>query len=351
MPLKARIRIAIAHALYAVGVLQLWQWWLLRRRAVVLMYHRVLDDQQWARTGSNPGMAVRLATFDRQMALLKQRFVPMSLERFVDHMMGRRPLPDSSCLITFDDGWLDTMTNAVPVLRRYELPAAIFLPVAFIGSRRLFTREAFTHLALRARTVAAAEPSRKPELAALLARVGQAALLDYDGPDPRQKVIDSLSAAPVDATMHALVPTLAAALGLNIEEVGDPAVLDTPDQFMTWDDVATLAGDGVTFGGHGTEHRLLARLPPAEVDIEVRTSKEALAAGPRPAVWAFSYPNGSCNAAVADTTRAHGYQVAFTIEPGAVSCDDNPMFLRRVNISESMTDSAPMFMARLVGLF
>ena len=130
-----------------------------------------------------------------------------------------------------------------------------------------------------------------------------------------------------------------------------PEELETVDRFMTWSDVEQLAHDGVTFGGHGTEHRLLGRLEPSAVLDEVSRARAALEAGPRPAAWAFSYPNGSCSDEVADVVRATGFQVAFTIESGVVSANDHPMFLRRINISESMTDSAPMFMARLVGLF
>ena len=163
--LKAAIRSSIAHVLYALGLLQLWQRVQLRNRTIVLMYHRVLDDHDWARTGSHPGMTVRLSTFERQMALLRRRLVPLSLERFVDHVSRRQPLPSSSCLITFDDGWRDTMTNAWPVLRRLGLPAAVFLPVGFIGTHRLFTREAFTHLALKARDVAS-DPAQTTDLAA-----------------------------------------------------------------------------------------------------------------------------------------------------------------------------------------
>ena len=49
--------------------------------------------------------------------------------------------------------------------------------------------------------------------------------------------------------------------------------------------------------------------------------------------------------------KAAGYRLAFTIDSGHVSCDDDHFALRRVNIHEGMTRSTPMFMARLAGIF
>ena len=68
-------------------------------------------------------------------------------------------------------------------------------------------------------------------------------------------------------------------------------------------------------------------------------------------VRAFAFPGGGWNAGIAETVKGSGYRLAFTIDSGSVSCDDNPFALRRVNIHEGMTESIPMFLARLTGLF
>jgi peptidoglycan/xylan/chitin deacetylase (PgdA/CDA1 family) len=46
---------------------------------------------------------------------------------------GREPKRDS-IVITFDDGFLDNYTNALPILERYEYPATVFVTVGFIGN-------------------------------------------------------------------------------------------------------------------------------------------------------------------------------------------------------------------------
>lgn len=342
---KHSIKVAIAHVLYALGILQAWQRHVMRRRAVVLMYHRVLTDEEWRRTGSHPGMSVTTATFDRHMALLRRRFKTLALDAFADHVLQKRPFPSSSCLITFDDGWRDTMTNAVPVMRRHELPATVFLPVNFVGARRLFVRESFAHLIMSAHQRVREQPARTARIRTLLESAGLDWLLDLSGPQLRSRVIVALGDAPVDATMTKLVADMGHELGVSIAD------LDTPDTFVTWAEVQAMTREGITFGGHGADHLQLALAKPDQVESEVRQARDALESQVGPAVKAFAYPNGSCNPAVADALRAHGYQLAFTTRAGLVGCDDDPFLLRRVNMQEAATSSTPMFLAKLVGLF
>lgn len=343
--LKHQAKVAVAHGLYSLGLLQLWRRLAFRERAVVLMYHRVLDAEARRTTGAHFGMVVARETFDRQMALLQAWCTPLSLAAFVAHMRDQTPFPDGACLVTFDDGWTDNLVHAVPSLRAHGVPAAIFLPVNFIGTRRHFTREAFTHLVLRARDEAARRPEMAARLRALLDEAGRGALLDVGGAEPRPAVIEAIGEAPVDSAIERLVPRLAEAMGIRVDD------LETPDTFMTWDQVTDLARAGVAFGGHGAEHKRLALLDGPTRDADIRQAKDVLAARLAPPVWAFAYPNGSYDEAVATAVGAHGFEVAFTTEPGTVACSDAPLRVKRVNIHEDMTDSAPMFLARLVGLF
>lgn len=342
---KHSIKVTIAHVLYALGILQAWQRRVMRQRAVVLMYHRVLTDEEWGRTGSHPGMSVTTATFDRHMTVLRRRFKTLTLDAFADHVLHKRPFPSSACLITFDDGWRDTMTNAVPVMRRHDLPVTVFLPVNFVGARRLFARESFAHLIMVAHQRVREQPASAARIRALLASAGLDPLLDLSGPQLRARVIVALGDAPVDTAMTKLVADLGHELGVSVAD------LDTPDTFVTWQDVETMTRAGIAFGGHGADHLVLALAKPDQVESEVRQSLAALETHVGPAVKAFAYPNGSCNPAVADTLRAHGYQLAFTTRAGLVGCDDEPFFLRRVNMQEATTSSTPMFLAKLVGLF
>ncbi len=48
--------------------------------------------------------------------------------------MGKK-LPEYSVWITFDDGFSDNYTNACPILKKYEIPAIIFITTGYINKR------------------------------------------------------------------------------------------------------------------------------------------------------------------------------------------------------------------------
>jgi peptidoglycan/xylan/chitin deacetylase (PgdA/CDA1 family) len=337
----------IARVLYALGLLQLRQAFALRNRAVVLMYHRVLTPDERRRAGSHPALVVERETFERQMALLKKRFVVLSVAEFAEYVEQRRPFPSSSCLVTFDDGWKDNYDNALPILSKLRIPSLIFLPMHFIGQRRVFWQEALVQLLGRAVAAVRSTPERRPAIEAVLGPVGLAGLLDLAEPDPKPAIIAAVTAQKklTRPAIERMVAELAETIGVRLEE------LATTDGFIDWTEAATMAAHGVTFGGHGLDHLLLTQVSEAQADAEIEGSKTALdqkLAEPTPT---FSYPNGYWNPRLAERVKRVGYRLAFSAQGGPVTCEDDPWTLRRVNIHQNVTDTDALFLARLVGLF
>src|SRR3954449_13120651 len=83
----------------------------------VLMYHKVNDLP-------NNRMSMPVSLFDEQMAQLKELgYVVVDLDAVLDHYVEGKPLQPGAVLITFDDGYLDNLENAAPVLHRHGYPA------------------------------------------------------------------------------------------------------------------------------------------------------------------------------------------------------------------------------------
>ncbi len=127
--------------------------------------------------------------------------------------------------------------------------------------------------------------------------------------------------------------------------------LSQTDGFMSWEDASRLAEAGVAFGGHGVEHHLLTQVPDDVVRAEAEGSMAVVSRTFGRPPLAFSYPNGYVDAGVVAAVKAAGYRLGFITRRGHVSCDDDPLLIKRLNIHDEMTDTAPMFLARLVGLW
>jgi peptidoglycan/xylan/chitin deacetylase (PgdA/CDA1 family) len=86
----------------------------------VLCYHGVNDDprDEWSVTPSQ---------LRRQMNLVKQHGTPVSLEHIVSWLRGEATLPKRALAVTFDDGYLDVLQHAAPILSEAGIPGAVFI--------------------------------------------------------------------------------------------------------------------------------------------------------------------------------------------------------------------------------
>jgi peptidoglycan/xylan/chitin deacetylase (PgdA/CDA1 family) len=71
--------------------------------------------------------------FERQMAFLSRARNVVSLTALADMLDGGHDPDPGTVVITFDDGYRDTLEVAAPILERYRLPATLFLPTAYIN--------------------------------------------------------------------------------------------------------------------------------------------------------------------------------------------------------------------------
>ncbi|MBU6282259.1 polysaccharide deacetylase family protein [bacterium] len=96
----------------------------------IVYYHRIDDERHRS--------CVAPTAFAEQMRLLRTegyRVLPLSAVR--EHLSARRPFPERSVAITFDDGFADNHRNALPVLAREGHPATLFLATGYVGTDEL----------------------------------------------------------------------------------------------------------------------------------------------------------------------------------------------------------------------
>jgi peptidoglycan/xylan/chitin deacetylase (PgdA/CDA1 family) len=95
----------------------------------ILMYHSV---KKQVPAGSK--LVVSVKAFERQMRFLKSHHynvVPLGIVAAL--IKEKKKIPARTVVITFDDGRKDNYTYAFPVLKKYHLPATIFVIINIIG--------------------------------------------------------------------------------------------------------------------------------------------------------------------------------------------------------------------------
>jgi len=91
----------------------------------VVMYHytRDLKHSRYPRI-----KGLDLSLFREQIRYLKQLFHVVTMEEVIAAQKGQYELPNQSLLLTFDDGYIDNYTYAMPILEEEKVQGAFFIP-------------------------------------------------------------------------------------------------------------------------------------------------------------------------------------------------------------------------------
>lgn len=338
---RSLLRKTLAHGLYYSGLLWLYALFKLRRRVVVLMYHRVLPED--ADTYSEEGIVVTPRTFDRHLRFLKRHFRPLTLEQFVDGTRGRGRLPSRGCLITFDDGWHDNVTNALPLLCEHGVPAVVFLATDYVGTTRCFWQERLARK-MSVATQSEGVPRR-------LVEAQTVADLHRMPPLDSRRIIRAAVTRMKQWTTDEVI-RFESELDCALAGAGVPPTGNGDDRFMDWNDAAGLVPPSpLVAAAHGCSHQPLTTLSPDASMAELCEVRNRLREALGLPITAIAYPNGNYDEAVIRQAREAGYLAGFTTQRGLVSEGDDPLRLRRLNVHEASTGSLPEFLCIILGVF
>jgi peptidoglycan/xylan/chitin deacetylase (PgdA/CDA1 family) len=231
-------------------------------------------------------------------------------------------LRPGSVVITFDDGYVDNLTQAAPLLAARGMTASVFVAVGYAGREtwwdqveRLVLRSAVLPASLsleiggtrRSWALEASEPAKA------LWNV-----LDADSPSDRHMLYRELFSMlrPLAEVERARVMAELTAWSATTDTV------EVGPRVMSRDEIAQAAAGGVLeVGAHTCSHPVLSALGNAEQRAEIVGSKRLLEEMTGGSVTAFAYPFGSradYTAATADLVREAGFEQACANVAGLV---------------------------------
>lgn len=256
-----------------------------------LYFHRIIPDEAQQRSGPDRFNAVNETEFS---ALLK------SLD---SRLCGWRetmesPNADDRVALTFDDGYRDFKTVALPHIERAGVHVLLFITARFADKRAIPYEYAISELVrLRPRLVL---PNDRLK-----------GLIDLEGEsNPYRQLL---------ALMKPMRPTAREQLLEALLEANDltEAALEVPSM-LDLDELKELAAHPlVDVGAHSLAHAYLPSVGPIETWREIRGSKRFLEARLGCRVDCFAYPYGGHTRQARIMARVAGFKYAFTTDqPG-----------------------------------
>jgi peptidoglycan/xylan/chitin deacetylase (PgdA/CDA1 family) len=294
----------------------------------VLTYHRVAEQRD--RHSLYPALlSATPSGFEDQMKLLVRRYRPVSLADVLAACGGGQRLPARSVMVTFDDAYRDFQQNAWPTLRKFGIPATLFVPTGFPGlpEHALWWDRLWAAIA------------HAPGNIRLETPMGLVSLGPREGRIPlATRLIQH----------HKLVPHAEAMASVDriCELIGPHR---SGNEVLGWDELRTLSRQGVSLAPHSRSHPLLTKVPDSVLRDEVEGSRADLAAEvpESESASAFAYPAGAYDKRVLGAVRQLGFQIGFTTDWGINRIGSTePLRLRRINVGPQ--SDAGLIKAQLV---
>lgn len=237
------------------------------------------------------------ARFDRLIGALAARFTILPLGSALQLLDAGR-LPPASLSITFDDGYADNATQALPVLRAHGVSATFFVSTGFLDGGRMWNDTVIETVRRL--------PEGELDLTAL--GLGRYTVAAGGRADLVKQLIQAVKHRPGEERAE-----LVAGIGELADGLPD-------DLMMTSDQVRALAAAGMEVGGHTVSHPILTRLSDDVAREEMARGKDELEELLGQAVTLFAYPNGKAGQDYGDShvamARELGFRAAVTTDPG-----------------------------------
>jgi len=208
--------------------------------------------------------------------------------------------------ITIDDGYRDTLQWAYPILKKYEVPFAIYIPTSFpdrLGELWWLALEAVV--------------GRNRHVSLLID--GKQRSFDCASVADKRHLFDELygwvRSFKTEEELRRVVRDLSARYSVDIAAFCD-------ELCMTWDELSRLAADPlVTIGAHTVNHVMLAKVPERLARSEMEMSRSVIEAALDTRPDHLSYPVGDRTSAGPREFRIAaelGFKTAVTTRPGVL---------------------------------
>lgn len=282
---KDRLKVWARQMAYSLGFMGVLHRVRNRDTLTVFMFHRVLPPDSLAYRRAEKEFTFSVAGFERTLDFIDRHYNVVRHHDIKAAVDGHARLPKRAALITFDDGWRDTLLHAREPLARRGMSAVLFLAteVPQLRADRWWQDQVVE-------ACSDEEKWHRLKDAMPVESIAQSARREPTA----QAVTVALSRLP-DEARHQLLD------GISSKEA-------MPRQMLTEKDLSQLA-PVIALAGHGHTHAPLRNHPDAKRELTLSHEQLQQWGGDK---WSMSFPHGSYDTHSLELARRAGFRVCFT---------------------------------------
>lgn len=276
--------------------------------------------------------------FRQQIEYMRNNFNVVTMEQVIDAVEGKSMLPENALLLTFDDGYIDNYTYALPVLEEYGVQAAFFIPGKTFTTHQLLDVNKIHYIL--------ASADIKQLVADVKNKMDFYRGQEFDYPTTEELWnqyaidgrFDSMDVIFVKRILQTVLPErLRNIIASDLFEkyVGVSEEQLAYELYMTDEQIRTMKRHGMFIGCHGYDHYWLGNLSLDKMKKDICMGLESIDEFIDRKHWVMNYPYGNYNTEVIDYIKSLGACVGLTTEVRVAEIGkDNPFELPRLDCND-----------------
>jgi peptidoglycan/xylan/chitin deacetylase (PgdA/CDA1 family) len=294
-----------------------------KNRCINVMYHGVVQEDS---TYFSP-RHIEVGQFERQLYYLKRNFRIISLSAAFDHLQNGKPFKEKTITVSFDDGFQNNLTHALPLLEKYAIPTTFF--VSSVCTEPMTTRWLWSE-------VIAALKYFYPSA---VIQLGDHRFVRYADTKTGLSITQFLKTCPYNLRDEYITHLMNEyALEAQIKTISEEVW-----KLMNRDELIQLSRSSVVeIGSHGRLHYNLGDISSDKAWDELITSKRALEETIGKPVQTIAYPDGSYTEEVKNLAEKAGYTGQLAVDFRTLSDSTDKRIMARHGISSTTTFESNM---------
>jgi peptidoglycan/xylan/chitin deacetylase (PgdA/CDA1 family) len=265
-------------------------------KVTVVMYHYVRDLQH-SRYPEIKGLDI--AAFKEQIEYLERHYTFITMEMLIESIESKKPLPEKSVLLTFDDAYIDHFIHVFPLLNLKKIQGSFFPPVRAITENKILDVN-------KIHFILSSSPDKK-NIVKEIFRLMDAYRKEFNLEDneyyyKKLAIANRFDPAEVIFIKRLLQTELNESLRNKITDVlftkfvGIQEESFSRELYMNPDQLKCMKANGMHIGSHGFDHYWLGSLSKEKQTSEIEKSLDFLKEiNGSIDSWTMCYPYGNYN--------------------------------------------------------
>jgi peptidoglycan/xylan/chitin deacetylase (PgdA/CDA1 family) len=267
----------------------------------VLYAHRIIDKSNELYPFLRRLGYLTIEDFEIRIKYLLKKYKFISLDEYLQYYENKKRPGSNMLVFTIDDGYSCSNENILPLLKKYKIPATVFLTTGHIGTDSVLLHDL------------------------LINTIGTSKVAEFNLPDISDKTYLLKTERDRNSTYKDISVRLKKISNGKkkkvLEKLSETLKVESSktckdNRMLTWGEVREMRDSGlVSFGTHTVSHPILTKISEDDARQEIIISKKILENELNEKVKFMAYPNGrenDFNDAIINIVRESGYEMAFT---------------------------------------